>query len=96
MIIVSVAWMYVVLMMSVAEALSPQGSVLGAAITFVLYGVLPLGIVLYVMGTPGRRRARRQAEAAELAAGRAAASAAAPDGGGQPAGAAVAAERKEP
>ncbi|MFY9514229.1 MAG: hypothetical protein WAQ05_24965, partial [Rubrivivax sp.] len=81
MYIVAIAWMYVVLMMSVAEATAPQGSVLGAVITFVLYGVLPLGIVMYILGTPGRRRARQRAEAEERQR-EVAASAAAPDGSG--------------
>jgi mannose/fructose/N-acetylgalactosamine-specific phosphotransferase system component IID len=88
--LIAVAWIYVVLMMAVAEALSRQGSVLGAIVTFLLYGVLPLGIVLYIVGTPGRKRARRAAEQA------AEASAQAPDGGGGAAGDAVAAEGKEP
>lgn len=57
--------MYVVLMMAAAEAMSPQGTLLGAGFTFVMYGVLPLSIVLYVMGTPARRRARRRAEEAQ-------------------------------
>ncbi|MBK1690383.1 hypothetical protein [Rubrivivax gelatinosus] len=86
MYIVAIAWIYVVLMMALAEALSANGSVLGAIVTFTMYGVLPLAIVLYIMGTPARRRARRAAEA----------SAAAPDGGGHAAGDPVAAERKEP
>ncbi len=89
MYLVAIAWLYVVVMMALAEAVSSQGSVLGAIITFVLYGVLPLGLVLYIMGTPARRRARQAAEAA------AEASAAPPDGGGHAAGDAVAAERKE-
>jgi len=57
MILVALGWMYVVLMMSVAEATAVNGTLLGAVITFVLYGALPLSIVLYLMGTPGRRRA---------------------------------------
>jgi hypothetical protein len=64
-ILVLVGWIYVVLMMALAEALSPRGTVLGAVFTFVLYGVLPLGVLMYIMGTPDRRRARRRAEAAE-------------------------------
>ncbi len=91
--LLALAWIYVVLMMAVAEALSPVGSVLGALITFFLYGVLPLSIVLYVLGTPGRKRARKLAEAAELQA------ASAPgdgDGSGHAAGAGLAPERKEP
>lgn len=62
--LVTVAWLYVVLMMALAEAMSPQGTILGALITLMLYGVLPLGIVLYILATPQRRRARRAAEAA--------------------------------
>ncbi|WP_431102243.1 hypothetical protein [Roseateles noduli] len=63
MYLVAIAWMYVVLMMALVEAFSSQGSVLGALITFVFYGVVPLSIVMYLMGTPGRRAARRRAEA---------------------------------
>jgi len=51
------------LMMALAEALSAQGTVLGAIFTFVLYGCLPLSIVMYLLGTPMRRRARLAAEA---------------------------------
>jgi len=80
MYLIAIGWMYVVLMMSVAEAASPSGTVLGAVITFVLYGVLPLAIVLYILGTPGRRRARlsqeAQAEAAAAPSGQ-------PDAGGE-------------
>ena len=61
--IVAIAWIYVALMMALAEAASPQGTYLGAVITFVFYGVAPTALVMYLLGTPGRRRARRQAEA---------------------------------
>lgn len=107
MYLVAIAWMYVVLMMAVAEATSSQGTVLGALVTFVLYGALPLSIVMYLMGTPMRRQARlareaqAQAAAEESAAqqeaeGAGAALSAQPDGSGQPAGDAVAPVRKEP
>ena len=79
MYLVAIAWMYVVLMMSVAEAASPNGSLLGAFTTLVFYGALPLGIVLYIMGTPGRKRARRAQEAAQA---QAAASSVKPDASG--------------
>lgn len=92
MYIVAIAWMYVVLMMSVAEALSSQGTVFGAIVTFVLYGLAPLALVLYILGTPQRRR-RLKAQEAEAGA---ATSAAAPDGGSQAAGDAVAPVGKEP
>ena len=69
MYLVVIAWIYVVLMMSLAEASSSQGSVLGAIVTFVLYGVLPLLIVVYILGTPARKRALRQAQSAAPDAG---------------------------
>lgn len=105
MYLVAIAWMYVVLMMSVAEATSSQGTVLGALVTFGLYGLLPLSIVMYLLGTPMRRRARlaREAEADRAAMAAAAATGAAattpsapPDGGSQASGDAVAPVRKEP
>ena len=65
MYIVPFVWIYVAFMMAVAEATSPIGTLLGAAITFVLYGLLPVGLILYFMGSPGRRRANRQAEQAQ-------------------------------
>ncbi len=86
--LVAIAWMYVVLMMAIAEALSSQGTVLGAVITFILYGVLPLAIVLYILGTPARKRALRRREAQERSDP--------PDGGRHAAGGAVTPEREEP
>lgn len=64
--IVAIAWMYVTLMMALAEATSPQGTVLGAVFTFLMYGVGPLALVLYLLGAPARRKAIREAEQAEL------------------------------
>jgi hypothetical protein len=88
MYLVAIGWMFVVLCMAAAEAMSPVGSVLGALFTLLLYGVLPLSVVLYVMGAPARRRARKAAEA-EL-------DSAAPDGSGHAAGDAVPPKREEP
>lgn len=65
---VLIAWLYVVGLMAVVEALSTQGTVLGALFTLLLYGALPLSIVLYIMGTPARKRALRAREAAANAA----------------------------
>lgn len=64
MYLIPIGWIYVVLMMCVAEATSTTGSVLGAMVTFVLYGVLPVALILYFMGTPGRKRALRAQELA--------------------------------
>ncbi len=93
MYLVAIAWLYVVLMMAVAEASGANGTVLGAVFTVLLYGLLPLSIVLYLMNTPHRKRARREAEAREAAASAARLE---PDGGRHAAGeAAVAPEREE-
>ena len=103
MYLVLIAWLYVTLMMALAEATSPTGSVLGALVTFVLYGLLPIGIVGYILGTPARKRALRANALAEQASEQAPADAPAsaePDAGSHaPAAAqssAVAPVRKEP
>ncbi|CAN7518189.1 hypothetical protein LJR290_003533 [Variovorax sp. LjRoot290] len=81
--LVVIAWLYVALMMAVAEATNTTGTVLGAVFTFLLYGLAPVALVVYLMATPARRRALREREAAEReAAFRAGANAsAAPDAG---------------
>ncbi len=89
MYLVAIAWMFVVVLMAITEAVSSIGTLLGALMTLLFYGVLPLSIVLYVMGTGSRRRAREAAE-------RDAASAAQPDGSRHATGDAVAPEREEP
>ncbi|WP_440112241.1 hypothetical protein [Acidovorax sp. BL-A-41-H1] len=68
MYLIVIAWAYVTLMMAVAEATAPNGTVLGAIITFGLYGLLPMGILVYILGTPSRKRAIKAREAAEQAA----------------------------
>lgn len=85
--IVAIAWLYVVALMALAEGLAIGGSWLGAAITFLLYGLVPGSIALYLFGTPARRAARRRAEASARRD---------PDGGGHAAGDAVTPVREEP
>ncbi|MGH8847844.1 MAG: hypothetical protein ACREXQ_11485, partial [Polaromonas sp.] len=65
MYLIVIAWIYVVLMMSVAEATNSNGTLLGALMTFVLYGVGPVALVVYLMGAPARSKAikKRDAEA---------------------------------
>ena len=67
MYLVVIAWMYVVLMMSVAEATNTTGTILGAVVTFVLYGVGPVALVVYLMSAPARRKAIKKQEARTLA-----------------------------
>lgn len=88
MYLVALAWLYVVLMMAAAEAMAPNGTLLGALFTLLLYGVLPLSIVLYLLGTPARRRARKRAEEA--------AASTQPDGSSLPPRDPVPPEREEP
>lgn len=80
---VAIAWIYVVLMAALIEATSAEGTAVGAVFTVLLWGVLPLGIVLYLMGAAARRRRARSARRD-------------PDRSGHAAGDAVAPEREEP
>ena len=87
MYIVIIAWLYVTLMMAVAEATNTNGTVLGAIFTFLLYGVLPLALVVYLLNTPARRRVLKEREAAaQEEARRASAASVAPDGSGEASG----------
>ena len=56
MYIIAIAWLYVVVLMSFTEA-----SVIAGIVTFVLYGLAPLSLFLWLFGTPQRRRNRRSA-----------------------------------
>ena len=102
--IVVIAWLYVALMMAVAEATNTNGTVIGAVFTFVLYGVAPVALVVYLISTPARRRKMRDKELAAQEAARSAARLKAgipvvhvePDAGGEPSADPVAPVRKEP
>ena len=97
MYIIPIAWLYVALMMAVAEATNTTGTVLGGIVTFVLYGLGPVLLVLYLMGSPARRKAIKAAEQAQPGVS---AVFAQPDTGSHapaaPEGDAVAPVRKEP
>jgi len=90
MYVVAIAWLYVVVLMALAEGVSDHGSWLGASVTLLFYGLLPLGIVLYLIGTTSRRKARQAQQAASATSG------VESDGGGHAPGDAIAPERKEP
>ena len=89
MYLIAIGWMYVALMMAVAEATNTNGSILGATFTFLMYGVLPTGLVVYILSTPQRRRDREAKEAALAASIE-------PDAGGHPTTDPVTPVRKEP
>lgn len=66
MYIVLIAWSYVAVMMAVVEAAAPNGSLLGAFFTLLFYGIVPVALIAYLMGTPHRRRARLRQAATEV------------------------------
>lgn len=94
MYIVAIAWLYVAILMAVAEATHTTGTLLGGIATFFLYGLLPLALVLYVMGTPARRRAIKAKEHSELETAQIASSIS-PDADGETATDAITSVRKE-
>ena len=55
MLIVAIAWIYVVGLMALTEP-----TVVAGIVTFLFYCVLPLGTLIYIAGT-GKRKARRKA-----------------------------------
>ncbi|AOY93732.1 hypothetical protein BKK79_19430 [Cupriavidus sp. USMAA2-4] len=63
MYIVAIGWLYVALMMAITEH-----NVVAGVATFVLYGLGPVALLLYILGTPARRRRRRSREQAGMAA----------------------------
>ncbi len=51
MYIVAIAWLYVTLMMALTET-----SIVAGALTFLFYGLFPCALLLWLVGTPQRRR----------------------------------------
>ena len=92
MYIVVIGWLYVAMMMAVAEATNANGTLLGAIVTFLLYGVGPVALVVYLMREPARKRRRKAAAMAE----REAALSAQPGAGGEAAADPVAPVREKP
>ena len=66
--IVAIAWMFVVVLMAAAEGMSTTW--FAGLMTLIFYGLLPLSLVLYILGTPARRKSRaREQTRQRLAAG---------------------------
>ena len=51
MYIIAIAWLYVTLLMAATEP-----SITAGVLTFVFYGLLPCGLLLWLLGTPQRKR----------------------------------------
>ena len=58
--IVAIGWLYVAIMMAVTET-----SFLSGAITLICYGIVPLALFLWIVGTPQRRRRAKSGDAAD-------------------------------
>ena len=61
MYIIPIAWLYVVVLMA-----ATQPTVLEALFTLVFYGLLPCGILMYLLTAPRRARLRKLKEQLEL------------------------------
>lgn len=51
MYVIAIAWLYVTLLMAATET-----SVTAGILTFVFYGLAPLALLVWLLGTPQRRR----------------------------------------
>lgn len=58
MYLIAIAWLYVVIIVSVSDE-----TLLGGMVTFIFWGLLPLALFLWLFGTPARRRQRLKLEA---------------------------------
>lgn len=59
--LIAIAWIYVVLLMSLAES-----SVIAGIMTFIFYCIVPLGLVLYILSSPARKRQIKKTEQERL------------------------------
>jgi hypothetical protein len=56
--LIAIAWLYVALLAAVSDT-----TVVGGVLTFVFFGLGPLALFMWLLGTPARRRRQRAAEA---------------------------------
>lgn len=63
MYLIAIAWLYVVIIVAVADT-----TVVGGILTFVFWGLGPLALFLWLFSTPARRRQRAQQAALDEAA----------------------------
>jgi hypothetical protein len=60
MYVIAIAWLYVTVLMAATEP-----NITAGLLTFAFYGLLPLALLLWLLGTPQRRRRRLAREASE-------------------------------
>ena len=62
MYIIAIGWLYVTILMAFTET-----SFVAGALTLFFYGLFPLGLLLWLLGTPARRQRRAHAAQVEQA-----------------------------
>lgn len=60
MYIVAIGWLFVIIMMAITST-----SFLSGVVTLFCYGILPLGLFLWIVGAPQRRRRAASRDAAD-------------------------------
>jgi hypothetical protein len=65
MYVIAIGWLYVTLLMAATEANLTAG-----LLSFALYGIAPLALLLWLLGTPQRRRNRLTREAVDQVVGK--------------------------
>ncbi|MCE9571421.1 MAG: hypothetical protein K8R10_15675 [Rhodocyclales bacterium] len=65
MYVIAIGWLYVTVLMAATEPNLTAG-----VLTFVVYGLAPLALFLWLFGTPQRNRNRRAREAIDAPAGK--------------------------
>ena len=60
--IIAIGWLWVVFMMAIT-----QKTIVSGVSTFIFYGLLPCGLLIYLLTTPARRKRMAQREAEEAA-----------------------------
>ena len=56
MYVIAIGWLWVAFMMAITEA-----SIVAGLATFMFYGLLPCGLLLFLLDTPARRRRHERA-----------------------------------
>lgn len=61
MYIIAIGWLYITVLMAATEA-----TVTAGILSLLFYGLLPVGLFVWIFGTPGRRRAQIAAARSRL------------------------------
>ena len=62
MYIIAIGWLYVTTLMAFAEA-----NIVAGVLTFFFYGLFPVGLLLWLLGTPARRQTKARNDSVGVA-----------------------------